>query len=576
MDDAPLPSNARQPRIGIDNATVLFGCLLLYLLVVSCLPLARLALEALRPGAHGEPFGVLIEQWAALATRRALANTVEASLLASFVSIAIGGLVAIALTLTDLRMKSALAFLILLPLLIPSQITALAWIELVGPSSPILQPLGLAPEPGTTNPLYSMGGIVLVMGVEHAALVFLTLRGGLIRVPRDLVEAARLGGARPLKVLVAVILPLARPSLVAGGALSFVSAIGNFGVPALLGIPGRVPMLTTLIYQRLQGFGPRVLGEVAAIAIILAILAAFALTASRWFAREIKGGVEGTIAPTEPFALRFWRLPVEILLWGGLFVTSVLPLVALIVGSLVPAVGVRFGLDTLTLANYRFALIEQDAVLRALRNSIGLAAVAAFISAVVAVPIAYGVVLGRSRMARLLETIGEAPYAIPGTVLAIAIILVFLPPLPFVGASLYGTIWILLVAYLARFLALAIRPSIAGMALVERAVDEAGRLAGAGLIRRLVFIIAPLVAPSVVAGALLIFMSALNELTVSALLWSTGNETLGVEIFFLHYEGNTPAASAVATLAIAVTIALAGAVSLLGRNLPEGLVPWRA
>jgi iron(III) transport system permease protein len=114
------------------------------------------------------------------------------------------------------------------------------------------------------------------------------------------------------------------------------------------------------------------------------------------------------------------------------------------------------------------------------------------------------------------------------------------------------------------------------MERVDRNLDEAAQVAGAGVLRRLRSVILPAVAPSAVAGALLIFMTAFNELTVSALLWSTGNETLGVVVFSLQYEGNSPAAAAVATVAIIVTLALATLASVLGRNLPEGVVPWRA
>ena len=116
----------------------------------------------------------------------------------------------------------------------------------------------------------------------------------------------------------------------------------------------------------------------------------------------------------------------------------------------------------------------------------------------------------------------------------------------------------------------------AGMELVNKNLDEAAQVAGAGVLTRLWSIILPVVAPSAAAGALLIFMTAFNELTVSALLWSTGRETLGVVVFFLHYEGNSPAAAAVATISVAVTLLLAVIASVLSRNLPEGVVPWRA
>jgi iron(III) transport system permease protein len=508
----------------------------------------------------------------------ALINTIEASALATLVSVAIGVVIAFLLALTDIRGKGALSFMALLPLLVPSQITALAWIELTTASSPILAPVlapfGLAPAPGTTNPLYSKWGIVLVMGIEHSTLVFLAVRAGLRNLPRDLIEAARLGGAHPLRVSRSVIVPLALPAILAGALLAFVTSVGNFGIPALLGIPGRYTMLTTLIYQHLQGFGPRVLGEVAALALGLAALAVAGLLLRTLLVRRFAN--EGSSAPLEPFQLGRGRMAVAVLLWMMLIAIAILPLIALLAASLAPALGVPLRLGTATLENYRFALLEQDATVRAFANSFLLAFTTAAISAAVALPLAYLATLRQSRVARLLDFVADAPYAVPGTVLAIAIILVFLPPLPLLQVSLYGTIGIILVAYLARFLALVLRPTMAAMERVNKNLDEAAQLAGASVLVRLWAVILPFVAPSVIAGALLIFMTALNELTVSALLWSTGRETLGVVVFALQYEGNSPAAAAVAVISVAVTLALAGIATTLGRRLPEGMVPWRA
>ena len=386
------------------------------------------------------------------------------------------------LTLTDVRGKAALTFVALLPLLVPSQITALAWIELTGAGSPILGPLGLAPAPGATNPLYSKWGIVLVMGIESSTLVFLAVRAGLRNVPRDLVEAARLGGANPFRVTSAVIMPLAMPAILAGTALAFVTSIGNFGIPAMLGIPGRYTVLTTLIYQRLQGFGPRVLGEVAALALILALLAVVGLVLRALLVRRGGFAADGAGAPLRPFRLgRGARAD-----GAGAVDRAGLhrgPAAARLAGILVGARARRAARpDTVTLANYRFALFEQESTLRAFVNSFVLAFAAAFISAVVAVPLAYLTTLRKNPAARVLDILADAPYAVPGTVLAIAIIIVFLPPMPFTGISLYGTLGIILVAYLARFLALALRPTVAGMELVSKNLDEAAQVAGAGVI----------------------------------------------------------------------------------------------
>jgi iron(III) transport system permease protein len=234
---------------------------------------------------------------------------------------------------------------------------------------------------------------------------------------------------------------------------------------------------------------------------------------------------------------------------------AVMPLVALLAASLAPALGVPLRFGTATLANYRFALLEQDATLRAFANSLLLAFTTALVSAAVALPLAYFATLRQSRTARVLDAVAAVPYAVPGTVLAIAIILS---------------------AYLARFLALVLRPTMAAMGLINKNLDEAAQIAGAPLLLRLRAVILPSVAPSVMAGALLIFMSALNELTVSALLWSTGRETLGVVVFALQYEGNSPAAAAVATISVALTLGLAMVATTLSGKLPEGVVPWQA
>lgn len=567
-------STVRRRSAPLGAEAWLIAALALYVAVLSIWPLARLFYEALLPGRGGELFGVLLSQWRTPAAQAALLNTIEASALATLVSVAIGGPIAFVLALTDIRGKTALAFVVLLPLLIPSQIAALAWIELAGAWLAILAPLGLAATRGATNPLYSKWGIVLVMGIEHSTLVFLAVRAGLRNLPRDLIEAARLGGAHPLRVSRSVIVPLAMPSILAGAALAFVTSVGNFGVPALLGIPGRYTMLTTLIYQHLQGFGPRVLGDVASLALGLAALAGAGLLLRALLVRRF--AIEESSAPIEPFRLGRGRAVIEVLSWMTLIVIAILPLVALLAASLSPALDVPLRLGTVTLENYRFAFLQQDATIRAFANSFLLACTAAAVSAAVALPLAYLATLRRNWIARVLDVVAEAPYAVPGTVLAIAVILVLLPPLPLLQISLYGTLGIILVAYLARFLALALRPTMAAMELINKNIDEAAQIAGAPALVRLRIVILPVVVPSVMAGALLVFMTAFNELTVSVLLWSTGRETLGVIVFALQYEGNSPAAAAVAATSVAVTLGLAGIATTLGRRLPEGVVPWRA
>lgn len=553
---------------------VLLAVLVLYVSLFVALPLVRLLLEGFRPDVDGATLGLVREMLQGRAVRGALANTLVAASLSTLISLVLGTALAVVLKLTELPGRGSLAFIAILPMLIPPQVSALAWIELLGPMSPVLSPLGLAPPAGRTNAIYSMGGIAWVMGLEHMPLVLLTVASGLASLPRELIEAARIVGARGPRIVASVVLPAIAPSLLAGAMLAFVSAVGNFGVPALLGIPGRLTLLTTLIYQRLNGFGPSVLGEVAAISLLLIGLAGAALLLHALLTRRT-AHLDSTAVSGAVLRLRMLRSPLTVAIWAVLIMVSVLPLAALAGSALVPALGVPFGLDTLSLSNFEHLLNGNDAVRRAFANSAILAASAAVICMLIALPLSYFAAVRRSPLARTLDAIVQAPYAVPGTVLSLGVIIVYLKPLPMIGISIYNTLAILLVAYLARFLLLAQRPVSAAMATLDPALDEAGATVGARALTRLAAIVAPAALPSALAGALLVFMMAFNELTVSALLWSTGNETLGVMVFQLQYEGNSPAAAALAAMFVAITLSLAAVLGALGNRWSPGAVPWR-
>ena len=167
------------------------------------------------------------------------------------------------------------------------------------------------------------------------------------------------------------------------------------------------------------------------------------------------------------------------------------------------------------------------------------------------------------------------PYAVPGVVLALAAILLFLKPLPLLGWSLYNTVWIIFFCYIARFLVLGLRPVASARAQMEPALLEAAQVAGARPLRVLLDIVWPSVAPMAVAGALMVFLTAFNELTVSALLWSVGAETLGVAVFGFQNAGEANNAAALAMLTVLVTAVLMAVFAWSGRRLPAGVVPWR-
>ncbi|HEX4524357.1 MAG TPA: iron ABC transporter permease [Casimicrobiaceae bacterium] len=553
--------------------TALLWALVAIVAILSLLPLARLLFEGVAPGGRFSTAAlssVLSSDTTWTATRHSLVTACGGTALA----VLLGTTVAVLVALTDIRGRNAFVFCFVLPLMIAPQVVALAWLQLFGPSSTLLKMIGLAPAMGSRNPLYSAEGIILLLGVQYAPLVFLTLRAGLRNLPQELLEAGLAAGAKPLTILRTIVLPLMTPSLVAGIALCFVSCLGNFGIPAFLGIPGNYLVLPTLIYQRLAGLGPSVLSEVAVLSCLIGFIAVLGIFLQDLMLRRRDFRITTTSNAMRPFELARWRPAVEVALWILTIVVLVLPLVALLLSSLVPAAGVPLTPTSATWSNYDYVLFDHAAAKRAFVNSFSLSATAAVVIVLIAVPLAYFLVWRRSRLLRVLNLVTEMPYALPGVVLAIAAILVFLKPLPVLGLTLYNTVWIILFGYLARFLVLGLRPVIGGYYQLDRTLEEAAQIAGARLLRRLRTIILPMVAPMATAGALLVFLTAFNELTVSALLWSSGAETLGVVVFSFQQGGDSTYAAALAMLTVAVTIALMLSTLLTGKP-ARGVLPWR-
>lgn len=550
------------------------AALVVFVGIIAVLPIVRLLWEGAGPFFLGND-SPAVEVLSDPTTWRATRRSFETAVGGAFLSLVLGTLFALLVALTDLRGKLLLTFCFMIPLMIPPQVTALSWIQVFGASSTLLTMLDLAPAPGSKHPLYSREGIVLLLGIQHAPLVFLTVRAGLRSLPREAVEAARMAGAGTLTVFRTIILPLMTPTLTVGVALAFVSSIGNFGIPLFLGQPAGYQTLPVLIFSRLSGFGPSIISEVAVLAILVSAIAAIGVSAQSWLMR--RGDFRTIGVPSRPlaFVLGHWRLPAEAGCWLIVLLVLVLPVTALVAVTLVPAFGVPLTWNSLTVDAYVEVLWRQAVTVRAFQNSGFLAATATVMLVLASVPLAYFIAWRRNRLAGALSTVIDIPYAMPGIVLAIAAILVFLKPIPVIEYSLYGTLWIILVAYLGRFATLAIRPAIAGLTQMDRGLDEAARMTGAGFVFRLRTVIGPLTLPLTAAGGILVFLTAFNELTVSALLWSSGSETLGVVLYNLDESGNHIQAAAIAVAAIVVIVVLMFAAHLAGRRLPSGVLPWR-
>ncbi|PAF13341.1 ABC transporter permease [Shouchella clausii] len=477
-------------------------------------------------------------------------NTVVMVAGATTLALALGLVFAWLVAYSDIRLKKLLQLMILVPFIIPSYILTLSWTQLMSSNGWVASLLQLLPFSLEPLQMYSMEGIIFTLALSHFPLVFLFTVGVLRKIPREMEWAARASGASSWHVFKQVTFPLALPGLAGGGLLAFIANLDNFGIPAFLGIPAQITVLSTAIYQEVVGFGPSAFARAATLSVILAAVALLGTFAQWWLVRKAKQ-TETIQQDHEPrYQLGRLRLPVELSLWAFLLMITVVPIASMLQSSLVKAYGLPFSADHLTLDHYRFILFENDRVQGAIGNSLLLAAGTMAICLFVGTGLAYMRARHPNALNRALEVFVGLPYALPGMVLALAMIFMWLEPIPGWNPGVYGTIGILFIAYITRFMVLQVRGSYTAMVQVDPSMEEAASLFGARPMAKWRRVLVPLLLPGVLSGAFLVFLTALTELTVSSLLWSSGSETIGLMIFNFEQAGYSTHSTAFSMLIV--------------------------
>ena len=553
-------------RAVLSPAGLALAGLLVLLAFTSALPLLRLVQRALDPTA----LGWLVENPQA---RRAIQHSLRVAATVSVFATFGGAVLVFLLERLALPGRRGLRLLLLVPLIVPPQILAIAWLGWAGPAGILTRwvrgAFDLAAPPWT---LYGEGGIVLLLTVFALPVTYLTLGAGLTRVPKSLEEAARLDGAGLLAVGTRILAPLLRPYLLAAAMLAFLAALGNFGIPALLGIPARFLMLTTLVYQRVTSFASGGFAQAAALALVLAVPALLALWGQQRLNRRADA-LDTQLEAPHRYGLGRWRWPLAGAVWfvvGGLMTLG--PFGAMVLTSMVRAVGVAPTLDNLDFRHYVFVLTRLEAFPRALTHSLLLAGGAAALAALIALALGYVLVRLKGRGVAL-QLLVDLPYALPGIVFALALVLAWLPsPIP--GIRLYGTIWLLGLAYVGHYLAFALQPIGAAWRQLDPALEEAARIDGAGTLQAMRYVLLPVVAPTVLVAGLLVFLNAFSEISLSALLAGSRAETLGWLVFGLEQGGDTNRAAALSVVLVAVLsvlgLVVAGVRRWARRDAPAG------
>jgi len=541
------------------------------LVVTAVYPIAKVAVEALtRGGSAG-----LGNFAAALGDERnmlALRHSLEVALSSTVIATAIGAFLAWLVARTDLPGRRFFRTAFVLPFLIPPFVGAIAWLYILGPVG-YLNRLWMTIT-GSSEPLfvvYGYAGIVLVLVLHDIPLVYLTVLGGLERMNPELEEAAQISGSGTWRVMRTITLPLMVPVLLAAAVLTFTSDIAEFGIPAVLGFSQGYFVLPVKIYEQIaRGFAADSIGLAAALAVVLMSTGALALLVQRWLLRGDRAQryvvISGKSMQPNRVRLgtaRWWLFALCLTL---VLATTVMPVAAVALTSLIRSVGLSPAPENWSLRHFEAVLTGLPAATRGIRNSLVLAVSAATIVAVLGALIAYLIVRTRLRGRALLDVSASLPYAIPGTVFALGVILAWLRPFPGVAFTLYNTLWIILIAYVGRYMIFGVRPTAASLAQVHTSLEEAARVSGAGWLRTFRDIVLPLVLPGIFAAWFLVFIPTLRELTVSILLWSAGNETIGVMVFNLQESGQEGPGAALALVMIGLLVAANYAARWLSRG----------
>lgn len=476
------------------------------------------------------------------------ANSLLSAGVSAVLAVVVGTVFAVLLDRTDLPGRSALRLLALSPLLMPPFVGAIAWLGVVGPTSA----LNLWWRDIFGGPLWSIygaDGVIALLTIHSYPIAMLIVSAALRRIPTDLEQAARIGGAGPVRALTSVTIPLLRPALLSSFVLIAVGNLADFGIPSIIGLPERFATLATLVYRYLQsGTVEDPLAVVATIGVVLLILAVLALVADAMVGRR-GWELDSSSAVVERVSLGRARGGLGVAMWLVVLLITVLPLFALLTQTLLRAPGVPLTWENLTLDHLVRALTTRNA-LEGAANSVMLAIMAAVICGVVGLAIGLLVARVPSRANRALGAVAVVPQAVPGIVIAVAW-LVLAPAL-----GLFNTPWLILAAYVTSFTALVVQAVAAPLSSTPTSAEEAARIGGATRVRALIDISCRMAAPAALSGAVIVAVTAVRELTLSVLLLSPGAQTLGVAIFSFQQAGAFSTAAAwsliVAVLGLAV------------------------
>jgi iron(III) transport system permease protein len=557
-----IPSEGRRPgRVDLSRPVMLGLAALLCVLVL--LPLSQLAIFAFTDRTGAPSLGNFHQIFSDPAFLEPLLTTL---ILASAVGVAccavaapMGWLVA----RTDMPCAKLVRALVMASFVTPPFLGAVAWEIPAAPNSGWLNQwyrtlTGASADEHLFN-VYSLPGLVFVIVCYTFPYAFVLIANALDRIPADLEDASAILGGHAWRTAARITVPLAMPALLAGGLVAFLQAMILFGSPAILALPAGFHTMTTKIWSLFQ-YPPKP-GLAAAAALPLLLLTIVLLRLQSWIlGRRGYSVVGGRSGKPRLVRLGGWRWLALGLCLAVLMNPVFLPYGALLKAAFSRIPSQPLTWDSLTLHNVAFVFLEFSSTRTALKNTFLLGALTATIGTALALVIAYLTSRAAVTGHRVLGFLATAPVAIPGIVLGVGLFLSYTRP-PLV---LYGTLWILLIAFLTIELPAAYQQLQSAFRAVHPELEEASRILGATRLQALGHITAPLLRSGVIASWCFIFIGTIRELSAAVMLFTADTKVISVVIFDLNESGELGAISVLGVTMLLITFA----VILLANNLP--------
>jgi len=539
--------------------------------IITALALALLVLLPLGWLAYvsvGSEAGVTLAHYRKVFTdprmQKALWNTVIPAFWVGLASLVIGVPMAWLSARTDLPGKRLIRGLMMASFVTPPFLGAFAWVMLAGPNAGFLNKL-YRNLTGAEEPLvniFSMPGLIFVVAIYTFPYVFIMIANTLDLIASDLEEAAAILGAGRLEVALTITIPMVAPAILSGFILAVLQALALFGSPAILALPAGFHTITTQIWA-LFHYPPRIEMAAAFSIPLLLATALLLLLQKKLLGRRGYASVGGKGGQRREILLGLWRYPALLGCLAVMACSILLPYGILAKAALSRAWAQPLTWDNFTLANFWFTFFQYSSTRLAIVNTLELGIMTACVGAGLVALLAYitnrKIIVGH----QVLGFLAIAPVVIPGVVLAVGLFIAYTrPPL-----MLYGTLWILFVAYLTKEMPVGYSQSDATFRGIHPELEEAGRILGAGRLRVLREITAPLALSGIIATWCFIFIGVIRELSASILLFTPNTKVMSVVIFDLKEEGQFGAIAVLGLFMLAMTFAVVVLIqTVLGRD----------